>query len=291
MIAVYKREIRSYFSSLQAYIYLALFVCVTGIFYAVINIGYGINDFTSYVLSNSFYLIFIYAIAIPVLTMRLFAEEKKYKTDQLLLTAPVSVWEIVLGKYLAGLTIYLSGLVIITAFPIIIAINGSLPIENTISGYIGMILFSMCMLAIGTFISSLTEEPIIAIIVSAVFGLIVLFFNSMVSFLPDGAAPTIIFFGLIVIGIAVLFFVDTKKLWISVLVLIAGGGSITGLYFWQKDWFVYGLTTSLNWLSIEKRFEEFINGILNLSSIVYLLCVTAFFLFLATQVIERRRWR
>lgn len=291
MIAIYKREIQSYFSSMQAYIYLALFVCVTGIFYSVINIGYGYNDFTSYVLSNSFYLLFIYGIAIPILTMRLFAEEKKHKTDQLLLSAPVSVWEIVLGKYLASLTIYFAGLVIITIFPVIIALNGTLPIENTISGYIGMILFSMCMLAIGTFISSLTEEPVIAVIVSAVVGLIVLFFSSMVSFLPDGAVPTIIFFGLVVIGIAVLFYADTKKIWISLIALAAGGGIITGLYFWQKDWFVYGLTTSLNWLSIEKRFEEFINGILNLSSIIYLLCLTVFFLFLTTQVIERRRWR
>lgn len=291
MIAIYKREIKSFFSSMQAYVYLALFVCVTGIFYSVINIAYGYNDFTSYVLSNSYYLIFIYAIAIPILTMRLFAEEKKHKTDQLLLTAPVSVWEIVLGKYLASLTIYLVGLVVITAFPIIIAANGTLPVENTISGYIGMILFSMCMLAIGTFISALTEEPVLAIIVSAVFGLIVLFFSSIVSLLPDGAVPTFIFFGIVVIGIAVLFYVDTKKLWISLIAFVAGGGIVTGLYFWQKDWFVYGLTTSLNWLSIEKRFEEFINGILNLSSIVYLLCVTAFFLFLTVQVIERRRWR
>lgn len=291
MKAVYKRELMSYFSSLQAYIYLGLFVCVTGIFYTIVNIVYGYNDFASYVLSNSFYLLFIYAIAIPILTMRLFAEEKKHKTDQLLLTAPVSVWEIVLGKYFASVSIYLAGVVVITIFPIIIACNGTLPVANTICGYVGMILFSMCMLAVGTLISSLTEEPVISVIASAVFGLIVLFFNSIVSVLPDGAVPAIIFFAVIVLAIAVLFYVDTRKLWISLVVILAGGGIITGLYFWQKDWFVYGLTNSLNWLSVEKRYEEFINGMMNLSSIVYMLSLTAFCLFAATQVIERRRWR
>jgi ABC-2 type transport system permease protein len=147
------------------------------------------------------------------------------------------------------------------------------------------------MLAIGTLISSLTEEPVIAIIVSAVFGLIVLFFNNLVSFLPDGVVPTIVFFGLIFVGIAVLFYLDTKKLWISLVTLVAGGGIITGLYFWQKDWFAYGLTTSLSWISLEKRYEEFLNGILNLSSVVYMVSVTILCLFVTTQVVERRRWR
>lgn len=291
MIAIYKRELKAYFSSMQAYIYLALFVCITGLFFSIVNITYGYNDFASYVLSNSFYMLFIYAIVIPLLTMRLFAEEKKHKTDQLLLTAPVSVWEIVLGKYLACITVFLTGLVLITIFPIIIAIHGTLPIENLISGYVGLFLFSACIMAIGTLISSLTEEPVISAIVTAVASLVILFFSSLVSLLPNGTVPTLIFFGIVVLGIAVLFYVDTKKLWISVVTLLAGAGVTAGLYFWQKDWFQYGLTSCLNWLSIEKRYEEFLNGMLNLSSIVYLLTVSAVCLFLTTQVIAKRRWR
>lgn len=291
MKAIYEREIRAYFRSMQAYIFLALFVCITGVFFSVVNITYGYCDFAGYVLSNSYYMLFIYAIVIPILTMRMFAEEKKQKTDQLLLTSPVSVWEIVLGKYFAAVTVFLIGIVLITIFPAIIAFHGELPIANTISGYIGMLLFSAAMMAIGTMISSLTEEPVISAIISAVAGLLVLFFSSLVSVLPDGVVPTFLFFGIIVLVIAVLFFLDTGKLRISVIALLAGAAVTAGLYFWQKDWFAYGLTSSLNWLSLEKRYEEFLNGILNLSSVCYMLTVCAVCLFLTTWIIKRRRWR
>lgn len=291
MTAILKRELKAYFTSMQVYIYLALFVCITGIFFFVANIIYGYNDFASFVLSNFNYMIFIYAIAIPILTMRMFAEEKKHRTDQLLLTAPVSVWEIVLGKYFACATVFVIGLTLITVFPVIIAVKGSLPVASVISGYVGMLLLALCIMAIGTLISSLTEEPVIAVVVSAAAGFLILFFSSLVSFLPNGTVPTLIFCLLIVMGLAVLFYVDTRKLWIAGVALLAGAGITAGLYFWQKEWFMYGLTTCLNWLSIEKRYEEFLNGMLNLSSIVYLLTVTGVCLFLTTQVIAKRRWR
>lgn len=291
MIAIFKRELKAYVTSMQAYIYLALFVCITGVFFAVANIGYGYNDFASYVLSNFYYMIFIYAIAIPILTMRLFAEEKKHKTDQLLLTAPVSVWEIVLGKFLACAAIFLIGVVIISIFPMIIAMNGKLPIANTISGYIGMILFSLCMLAIGTMISSLTEEPVIAVIVTAVVGLLTLFSEIIIDLIPEGIVSTFVFCGILVVGLVVLLYVDTRKLWVSGIAFLLGGGITTGLYFLNKEWFTYGVTTSLNWLSLTKRYEEFLSGIVNLSSVVYLITVTAICLFVTTQVIAKRRWR
>ena len=291
MIAIYKRELRAYFTSMQAYIYLALFVGFTGVYFAILNIANGYNDFSSYVLSNFSYMIFAYAISVPILTMRMFSEEKKHKTDQLLLTAPVSVWEIVLGKFLACATVFFAGMLIISVFPVIIALNGSIPVANTVSGYIGMILFAMCIISIGTLISSLTEEPVIAVIVTAVATLFILFFKMLVSLLPNGVIPTFLFFGLVVIALAVLFYIDTRKPQIAAIVMLLGGGLVTGLYFWQKEWFVYGLINSLNWLSIETRYEEFLNGIVKLSSVVYLLTVTAVCLFLTTRVIEKRRWK
>lgn len=291
MLAIYKRELKSFFSTPQAYVFLALFVCITGIFFTIIDLAYGYNDFVNYVLSNSFYLIFTYAIVLPILTMRLFAEEKKNRTDQLLLTAPVRVWEIVLGKYLASLTVYMVGLVIITIFPIIIEFYGDLPISNTIGGYAGMILFAMAMLAFGTMISSMTAEPIIAMIISAFWGLFVLFFNNLIVFIPDGIVVTFIFFAIIAALIAFMFWYDTGKVWISIVAFLVCAGIIVAIYFLNKDWFAYGVTNSLNWLSLEKRYEELINGIFNLSSIVYMMSVTAICLLISSQVIERRRWK
>lgn len=103
--------------------------------------------------------------------------------------------------------------------------------------------------------------------------------------------PTLIFFGIVIIAVAVIFYLDTRKIQIAGIAVLAGAVITAGLYFLKKDWFVYGLTSSLNWLSLEKRYEEFLNGILNFSSVIYMLSVSAVCLFLTTRIIRRRRWR
>ena len=116
MRAIYKRELRSYFHSMIGYVFIAFLVAYTGIYFLAYNLNYGYPYF-SYVLSG---ILFVYLVAIPILTMRCFAEDKKNKTDQMLLTAPVSLFEIVLGKYLAMVTITAVPCVIYLIFPLII---------------------------------------------------------------------------------------------------------------------------------------------------------------------------
>ena len=101
MRAIYRRELKSYFHSMIGYVFIAFLVAFTGVYFMAYNLNYGYPYF-SYVLSAT---IFIYLIAIPILTMRSFAEERKNKTDQMLLTAPVSLFQVVMGKYLAMVTI------------------------------------------------------------------------------------------------------------------------------------------------------------------------------------------
>ena len=102
MKAIYLKEMRSYFHSLAAYIYFALFIAATGVYFSVICMSYGYTDYSQYVFSNSTIL---YIVIVPILTMRLFAEEKKQRTDQLLYTSPIRPGSIVLGKYLASVTL------------------------------------------------------------------------------------------------------------------------------------------------------------------------------------------
>lgn len=291
MRAIYKREVEAYFKTMQGYVYLALFVCFTGVFFSVSNIAGGYNDFSVYVLSNFYYMLVIFGLIIPSLTMRLFAEEKKHKTDQLLLTAPIQTWKIVLGKYLASTTVFLTGMAITVIFPIFIAIRGGYTLEHAVSGYIGFLFYGLCLLAVGTLISSLTEKPVLALIVTAIVSVFDLFSQVWIRFLPSGIVPSFIFFGLIVAGISALFYVDTGKWKIAAIVFVIGAGIVVGLYFLMQEWFIYGLTNTLSWLSMEQHYENFLNGILNLSSVVYLLSLTAVLLFVTTQVIARRRWR
>lgn len=121
MRAIYKRELDSYFHSMIGYVFIAFFLAFTGVYFMAYNLTYGYPVF-SYVLSS---LVFILMLSIPVLTMKSFSEDRKSKTDQLLLTAPVSLGQIVMGKYLAMVTVFLIPNIVFCLFPLVIKIQGN----------------------------------------------------------------------------------------------------------------------------------------------------------------------
>ena len=168
MRAIYKRELRSYFHSMIGYVFIAFLVAYTGIYFLAYNLNYGYPYF-SYVLSG---ILFVYLVAIPILTMRCFAEDKKNKTDQMLLTAPVSLFEIVLGKYLAMVTITAVPCVIYLIFPLIIKAQGTAYIKVDYLAILVFFLLGCVYISIGMFVSSLTESVIIAAI--GAFGILLL---------------------------------------------------------------------------------------------------------------------
>lgn len=120
MTAIYKRELKSYFNSMTGYVFIAFFTAFMGIYFMAYNLYSGYPYF-SYALNSTMTILLI---AVPVLTMKSFAEDKKTKTDQLLLTAPVSVTQIVLGKYFAMVTVFLIPVLISCLCPLIIKANG-----------------------------------------------------------------------------------------------------------------------------------------------------------------------
>ena len=160
MRAIYKRQLRSYFHSMIGYVFIAFLVAYTGIYFLAYNLNYGYPYF-SYVLSG---ILFVYLVAIPILTMRCFAEDKKNKTDQMLLTAPVSLFEIVLGKYLAMVTITAVPCVIYLIFPLIIKAQGTAYIKVDYLAILVFFLLGCVYISIGMLVSSLTESVIIAAI-------------------------------------------------------------------------------------------------------------------------------
>ena len=288
MLAIYKKEVRSYFTSMLSYIYLGLFMVVVGFYFSLYCVFYGMNDFAYYVLN---YCTVIMIMLLPVLTMRTFAEERKNKTDQLLLTAPVSVGSIVIGKFLALFTLFMVSVVLTMIYPLIISLFGTISMPLLVSGYIGFILFGACLLAIGMFISTLTENQFVAAIVTVVVFLGIYLGDSLLSLIPAGKVITIVFFGIIILGIMVLFYVDTKKVLPSVVVGVIGSAAILITYLVKSSLFDNGVATFINWLSLVQRYAEFVNGLVDLSTITYLLSVVGIFLFLSTQVIQKRRWK
>lgn len=170
MGAIFKREMKAYFTSPIAYIFIAAFYLYTGNYFVNFNMAYGSADL-SYVFSSAFTIMMI---LLPLLTMRLFTEEKKQRTDQALLTAPVNLAGIVMGKFLAATCVFLCAMAIYLLY-IVVLYGFAKTLEwATIAGtMLALLLLGACFISIGVFVSSLTESQVVAAILSFV---IIMFF-------------------------------------------------------------------------------------------------------------------
>ena len=179
MGAIYRREIGAFFTSSIAYVFLAVFFIITGFFFTLGNVASASTN-----LSQVFTVMFIISILlIPILTMRLFSEEKKQKTEQGLLTAPVSLTSIVLGKYFAALTIFLIAVSIALIYGFILSIFGTVAWMTLLSNCLAMILVGAAFIAVGLFVSSLTENQIAAAVGGIVFLLLFFLIDLLASFI------------------------------------------------------------------------------------------------------------
>ena len=172
MKAVYKRELRSYFTSMTGYLFIAVVVFFIGIYFMANNLYYGAPGFATTLLN----VMVVLLVAVPVLTMRSMAEERRSRTDQLLLTAPVSVTGVVMGKYLAMVTILAIPMALSCICPLIIAANGTSQLLSDYASIFAFFLMGCVFVAVGMFISSLTESQIIAAVGT---------FAALLQFLPD----------------------------------------------------------------------------------------------------------
>ena len=175
MGAIIKREISAYFSSAIGYIVLAAFY-VFGGFYFYMSVLMSNSTDLSYTFSSLFVIL---TFIIPILTMRLFSEEKKQKTDQALLTAPISLTAITLGKYFAALIMYLFCILITLVYAVIISFFNAPSWETVFGNFIGIFLLGAALIAVGMFLSSITENQIVAAVGGIVFGVLMLFMDSI----------------------------------------------------------------------------------------------------------------
>jgi len=172
MFAVLKRELKSYFLSPIGYVVMGIFLLVFSVFFYLTVFQYGSVD-----LGGLYYYTALYGliIIVPILTMRMFAEERKNGTEQLLLTSPTNMWKIVLGKLFAALGVIIITLVISMMFFAITSFFGKVNIATTLVAILGFILISIAALSFGMFASAITENQIIAGIITIAFLLLPLF--------------------------------------------------------------------------------------------------------------------
>lgn len=189
MKAIYKREVASYFKSMTGYVFLFFVFLIVGIYFYAYNL---LNGYPSMnVTFNS--ITFVFLLAVPILTMRVLAEERRQKTDQLLITAPVSVAKIVLGKFFALLTVYLIPIGVICVYPLIMRIFGKISFAQNYTAILGFFLLGAANIAVGLFISSLTENTIIAAVLTFVVMFLSYIMSGLESFLPSSMSDGIVY--------------------------------------------------------------------------------------------------
>lgn len=250
MLAVFKREFKAYFSNPLGFIILAVIYFFLGLgFYQIFGAGAPVVEYTVLFPAQVGVLFFV----IPVITMRLFSDERRTKTDQVLFTAPVKLINIVMGKFLASFALYAIGFIPTIIYQIIVSAFVSSNIFYYIYSLIGVMLFGAALIAVGMFISSLTESPIISIIFTLVINLFIMFSGSFASMItvPSASNNFLQSIGAFFLNIAVKF---------------------------------------LNGMNFSGVLESFGNQSLVIKDIIYFISITIAFIFLTERSLEKRRW-
>lgn len=286
MTAVYKRELKSYMTSMIGYLFIFFVLILTGIYFSAYQLAAAYPKF-EYTLSA---LTFVFLIGVPVLTMRVLAEEKKQKTDQLLLTSPVSVEGIVIGKYLALVTVYLIPVLIMCLYPLLMSKFGEISFATAYTAVLGFFLLGCANLAIGVFISSLTESQVIASVLTFVILFAFYMMNGIASFFSETSMSTCLAFGLLILAASIIIYTMIKNFVISAIVCVIGEVVLVIFYVINSSFFEGGIQKVLNIFNLSGHFDNFANGIFDVKGIVYYLSVIAVCVFLTIQSILKRRW-
>lgn len=285
MLAIYKKEVRSYLTSMIGYVFIAFALLFAGIYFsAYLSMGYA---YFSYTLQS---IAIFFIVLIPILTMRVIAEENKQKTDQLILTAPVSVGQVVLGKYLAVVTMLAIPVIVMCFYPLILAQYGTVDFGSTYISILGFFLLQCAQIAIGVFFSSVTESQIIAAVMT--FGALFISYmmSSIVSLIPSSAFTAFCVYAIVILVIAYLIYTLLKNVVLACVLGVIGEAVLIGIYVLQSSLLEGSLANVLEIFNLTNRFYTLSQDLLDFNSIVYFLAVIIFFLYLTTQSIQKRRW-
>lgn len=286
MTAIFKREVKSYFTGMIGWVIAAVSLFFLGLYYTNRNLLYASSDFASVLYTMTMILLFL----LPAISMRSFAEERRNKTDQLLLTSPVGIPSIVLGKFLAEFVVFAAPMIVAVVMPLILTAFGTVSLISAYSALLAYLLLGAACLAIGTWISALTENQIIAYL--ATFGVLLLAYlmNGIQTMFTSGNLLALIVFLVVLLIASVLVGVVCKSLTTGCAVFCVGGVALAVLFVLRPTWLLSAFDAVLSAMALFTPFNGVVGGMFSISAIVYYLSVIALFLFLTGQAIERRRW-
>lgn len=286
MTAVFEREIKAYFTTMTGYVFAAFLLVFAGIYTMALNLQGGYPNF-EYVLAN---MSVFFIIAIPILTMRTMAEERRQKTDQLLYSLPISMSGVVIGKYLAMLIVIAVPVLIMCLYPLVLSLYGPVNLASAYASLLAFFLMTATLSAIGMFVSSLMENQAAA--AGLCFGVMLLlyFMYDLASFVSQAAGSSLVALIVLALLLALVIRLLTKNTVIAVVwALLASVGLFIG-YALAPGAFEGLFPMIMEKISIFERFYTFLDGVFDVTSFVYYISVSGLFLFFNVQLLEKRRW-
>ena len=286
MTAVLKHELRNYFHSFTAYVFGAFLLAIVGIGSMLYNLQAAVSNF-EYVLSFGS---IVFVVIVPILTMRVIAEERKQKTDQLLYSLPITTTQVVAGKYLALLVVYLIPLAVISIYPLIFSQFGDVYLPTSYGSLFAIFMMGAALIALGVFISCLTDNQGLA----AGIGIAVILFNyysvSLSEYVSSTAFGSVVALAVLILALGAIIRYLTRNELLAYGVRLVLAVAVCVVCFVDATMFEGLLPAIMEQLSLFERFNAFVNGVFDMTAIVYYLSVIGFFLFLSVQSLEKRRY-
>lgn len=286
MKAIFKHELRLYFESMTAYVFGAFLLLFIGIGSMLYNLRSAVSNF-EFVLS---FASIIFVVIVPVLTMRCLSEERKQKTDQLLYSLPISTTQVVLGKYGALLVVFFIPMCFVALYPLLFSRFGEVYLPTAYGSLAAFFLLGAALLSVGVFLSSLTDSQGLA----AGLGIGTILLNyycvSLSEYVTSTAVGSLVTFLVLLAALGLLVRALTRNNALAIGVFLVGCAGLAGVYLLDSAALEGLLPGIMKQISLFERFYTFVNGVFDLTGVVYYLSVIVFFLFLTVQSLEKRRY-
>jgi len=286
MLAVFSHELKSHFHSLSAYVFGAFLLIFTGIGAMLYNINAAVSNF-EYVLE---FCSIVFVVIVPLLTMRVIAEERRQKTDQLLYSLPITTTQIVLGKYLALMIVFIIPVIFISLYPPVFAHFGDVYLPTAYGSLFAFVLMGAALIALGMFISSLTESQGFAAGITLAVILFNYFSVSLAEYVSTSAYTSLLALVFIAVFIGITVKLLTKNDYLAYGTVYALVGALMVTYFVDMSKLEGILPAVMKKLSLFKQFSTFVDGVFDLTAVVFFVSIIVFFVFLTVQSLEKRRY-
>lgn len=287
MIAVLKREFKSYFSCMTGYVASVLVLIMSGIFIKIVSIDNGV-PMMEYALPT---VSMILLLAVPIITMSSFAGEKQLKTEQLLYSLPLTSMKIVVGKYLAMVGVFSVPTAVLCLFPLVLNMYGSVNLFASYSSLLTFYFLICSMVAICMFMSSISESTVTAAVLGAGVLILLYFSNTLATVIPTTAFASFIAFSVVGVLVSAVVYAFIRDLYISCFVLVICQVILSVVYYFEKTVFLGLIQKVVSAISLFDRFDIAVRSqMLDVKAIVYYISVSVLFVFITQTVFEKKRY-